>query len=269
MLNDVVARALAEDAPWGDITSELLVPAGATLVARMTSREAGVMSGTQAIREVFRQVGANVEISVEDGKPFAGGEVLATISGSARAVLRGERIALNFAQRLCGVATSTARYVDAVSGTHARIVDTRKTTPNLRYLEKQAVLHGGGHNHRMSLSDAILVKDNHVAAIGGIGALGNLRDRVSHVTHIEIEVDRIDQIENAIAAGADSILCDNFSNAGLRDAVALINGRALVHASGGITLDTVREVAETGIDLISVGALTHSVRSIDIGLDIS
>ena len=268
VLAEVVRLALVEDAPWGDGTSELLISADETLTASMIAREPGIMSGAEVICEVFEQCGARAEICIGNGKRFETGATLAVVSGQARGVLRGERVALNFVQRLTAIATRTAEYVDATSGTKARIVDTRKTTPGLRILEKQAVLDGGGYNHRMSLSDALLIKDNHVAAIGGLKALGNLRERVSHVMHIEIEVDRLDQIEDAITAGADSVLCDNFTIPELRQAVEIIDGRALVNASGGVTLDTVHEVANTGVDLISVGAITHNAGSLDIGLDI-
>jgi nicotinate-nucleotide pyrophosphorylase (carboxylating) len=211
---------------------------------------------------------------VHDAETFIGSTVLATIEGPAQAILQAERVALNFVQRMCGISTLTAQYVSAVVGTRARIVDTRKTTPGLRLVERYAVRCGGGHNHRYSLSDAVMVKDNHLAILAANGvsnvteALQSMRARLPHTTHVEVEVDRPEQIEAVLAAGADTILLDNFTTAQLSAAVAQIAGRALVEASGGITLARIREVAETGGDIISVGALTHSVRSLDLGLDI-
>ncbi|WP_018296099.1 carboxylating nicotinate-nucleotide diphosphorylase [Corynebacterium lubricantis] len=265
----LVGSALSEDAPWGDITTEALVPADAQARAELSARELGTFSGVQLLTTTFALVDptVTVELHIADGEAFDKGQSLATIEGSARSILRAERIALNFVQRMSGIATQTARYVAAANGT--RIADTRKTTPGLRLLERQAVRDGGGHNHRSSLSDAILVKDNHLAAVGAdiTTALRAMRERVPHTTHIEVEVDRMDQIEPVLAAGVDTIMLDNFSIEELREGVALVNGRALVDASGGITLETIPEVAATGVDLISVGALTHSVRALDLGLD--
>jgi nicotinate-nucleotide pyrophosphorylase (carboxylating) len=217
--------------------------------------------------------GVVVEVALDDGERFAAGDTLATVRGSARSVLRGERVALNLVQRMSGIATETARYVAEVVGTSARVVDTRKTTPGLRALERHAVRCGGGHNHRFSLSDAVLAKDNHLAVLAsqGIGiteALVGLRARLSHTTHLEVEVDRADQIEAVILAGVDTIMLDNFSLAELRAGVAQVAGRALVEASGNVSLTTIRDIAGTGVDIISVGALTHSVRALDLGLDV-
>ena len=211
---------------------------------------------------------------VNDGEPFSAGTVLATIEGPAQAVLQAERVALNFVQRMSGIATLTAQYVSAVAGTRARIVDTRKTTPGLRLIERYAVRCGGGHNHRFSLSDAVMVKDNHLAILAASGisnlteALQSMRAALPHTTHVEVEVDHPDQIEAVLAGGAETILLDNFTTAQLYSAVAQIAGRALVEASGGITLGRIPEIAASGVDIISVGALTHSVRSLDLGLDI-
>ncbi|MCS5498019.1 carboxylating nicotinate-nucleotide diphosphorylase [Cnuibacter physcomitrellae] len=276
IIADVVDRALAEDSPWGDITSELLIPADAEVVATMDAREPGVFSGSAVLVAVFAAVDARIRVDVEvrDGERFEAGAVLARIAGPARGVLRGERIALNLVQRMSGIATLTARYVAETAGTTARIVDTRKTTPGLRALERQAVRDGGGHNHRYSLSDAVLAKDNHLAVLaaqhGGdlTAALRAVRAQLSHTTHLEVEVDRIDQIEPVLAAGVDTIMLDNFTPDELREGVALVAGRALVEASGGVTLDTVGAIAASGVDIISVGALTHSVRSLDLGLDV-
>jgi len=271
----LVTLALEEDAPWGDITTETLIPADATASARLVAREAGVFSGGAVLVGTMLQADSRIRTSVliEDGASFTAGAVLAEIDGPAGGVLRGERVALNLVQRMSGIATLTAHYVKAVEGTRARIVDTRKTTPGLRAFERHAVRSGGGRNHRSSLSDAILAKDNHLAILAQRGidltaALQAARAAVPHTTHIEVEVDRLEQIEPALAGGADTIMLDNFTPEQLRQGVTLIGGRAVVEASGGVNLETVRAIAEAGVDVISVGALTHSVRSLDLGLDI-
>ncbi|MBX9470994.1 carboxylating nicotinate-nucleotide diphosphorylase [Microcella sp.] len=277
----IVDRALDEDAPWGDATSEAAIPASATATARIVSRVDGVFAGGLPLELAFTRVDPTlvVERHLSDGDPIAPGTVIATITGSARGILRGERVALNLAQRLSGVATLTRRYVDAVAGTLSatgnpvRLVDTRKTTPGLRMLEKSAVRAGGGHNHRFSLSDAVMLKDNHLAVLQSQGldlteAIRAVRARIPHTMHLEVEVDRLGQLEAVIAAEPDTIMLDNFSLDDLRAGVALIAGRATVEASGGVTLDTVRAIAETGVDVISVGALTHSAPALDLGLDI-
>ncbi len=262
--------ALAEDAPWGDLTSETLVPADTQSVAHLCAREPGVFCGEDMFRLTMQQEGdVAVDVFCRDGQRFEAGDTLATASGSARAILRAERVALNFTQRLSAIATETARYIAAAAGTCARIVDTRKTTPGLRLLERYAVRCGGGHNHRFSLSDAVLVKDNHLAAIEGdiTEALLAMKARLPHTTHVEVEVDRIDQLEPVLAAGVDTVLLDNFSLDDLQTAVGQIRGRALTEASGNVRLDRIPAIAATGVDLISVGALTHSVRALDLGLD--
>jgi nicotinate-nucleotide pyrophosphorylase (carboxylating) len=271
----IVRAALAEDAPWGDITSESFIPAGAVATAELTAREPGVFSGAELVRQTFSQVDSSidVELRIDEGGTFATGDVLAIISGPARGILRGERIALNLAQRMSGIATLTARYVAETVGTRARIVDTRKTTPGLRAIERTAVRAGGGHNHRFSLSDAVLAKDNHLAVLTAQGlsvsdAIARVRASVGHTTHIEVEVDRLDQVEAVLEGGVDTIMLDNFTVDELREGVALVAGRALVEASGGVNLETVGAIARTGVDIISVGALTHSVRSLDLGLDV-
>lgn len=273
-IDTLVEAALNEDAPWGDITSDNLVPEAALSRAHLVAREEGVFSGTQLLKAAFRLVDpqTRVELHISDGEAFERGAILATITGPSRAVLRAERIALNFTQRMSGIATQTARYVEAVKGTKARIVDTRKTTPGLRIIERQAVRDGGGHNHRTSLSDAVMVKDNHLVAVLAQGmtiteALTQMKSRLPHTTHIEVEVDRIDQIEAVLAAGINTIMLDNFTNEDLREGLRIIKGRAIVEASGGVNLDTVADIAQTGVDVISVGALTHSVRALDLGLD--
>jgi nicotinate-nucleotide pyrophosphorylase (carboxylating) len=271
----IVAAALDEDAPWGDLTSETLIPADASAHAALVAREPGVFSGAEVLRTAFRLVDPTIEVTlrIADGQPFGAGAVLAEVSGPARGVLTAERVALNLVQRMSGIATLTARYVAAVEGTGARIVDTRKTTPGLRSLERQAVRDGGGRNHRRTLSDAVMAKDNHLAVLtaGGVDlstALRAARERLPHTVHLEVEVDRLEQIDAVLAGGADTVMLDNFTPDQLVEGVARIGGRAIVEASGGVTLDTVAEIARTGVDVISVGALTHSVRSLDLGLDI-
>lgn len=274
-IDHAVAAALLEDAPWGDATSQALLPDGATARADLIARESGVLAGGDVFAAAFGLTDAAVQtrLASADGVPFASGDVLATVTGPARSVLTAERVGLNFVQRMSGIATLTARYVAEVADTRARIVDTRKTTPGLRAFEKHAVVCGGGHNHRFSLSDAVMAKDNHLGVLTAQGlsvteALVQAKARLPHTTHIEVEVDRIDQIEPVLAAGIGTIMLDNFSLADLRTGVALVAGRAVVEASGGVTLDTVRAIAETGVDVISVGALTHGARALDLGLDL-
>lgn len=269
-VRQVVAAALAEDIGPGDITTLATIPPAATCEAKLRSRAEGVVAGLPVAIEAFRQLDPAVHITEHrhDGDRIERGDLLLTIRGAARPVLTAERVALNFAQRLSGIATLTARYVDAVAGTKATIVDTRKTTPGLRALEKYAVRAGGGHNHRFGLFDGVLIKDNHLIAAGGVAAaVRAARERAPHSVRIEVEAETLDQVREALDAGADAILLDNMAPDQLRQAVALIGGRALTEASGGITLETVRAVAESGVDLISVGALTHSAPSLDLGLD--
>lgn len=270
-----VRAALAEDAPWGDLTAELAIPADAQLTARLVARERGVFAGGEVLRAAFAQTDPRIAVSalVTEGFAFEAGDVLAEIAGPARGVLTGERVALNFTQRLSGIATLTAEYVVAVAGTRARIADTRKTTPGLRAFEKHAVRAGGGTNHRFGLSDAIMVKDNHLAALGAVdaatttAALRGLRERAGHTTAIIVEVDRLDQIEPVLEAGVTGILLDNFSLEDLAEGVRRVGGRAVCEASGGVSLDTVGAIARTGVDVISVGRLTHGARALDLGLD--
>jgi len=272
----IVRAALDEDAPWGDLTSEYFIPASATARAALVAREPGVFSGGGVFAAAFRLTDPSIDVRahVADGTAFTTGDVLASVSGPARAVLTAERVGLNLVQRMSGVATLTSRYVAEVGHTGARIADTRKTTPGLRTLERQAVRDGGGHNHRYSLSDAVMLKDNHLAVLAATRT-GSLTDilrasiaRLPHTTHVEVEVDRLDQIPAVLAAGVGTIMLDNFSLADLRTGVAEIAGRAVVEASGGVSLETVRAIAETGVDVISVGALTHSARALDLGLDV-
>ncbi len=269
----IVDLALAEDLGAGDVTSEATVPAGAQGRAGIFAKAPGVISGLDAASAVFARVDPEVRFAprVADGQRVHPGDPVAALDGPAAGILAGERVALNLLQRLSGVASLTARYVEAVVGTGVRIVDTRKTTPGLRALEKAAVRHGGGHNHRFGLGDGVLIKDNHLAAVGGADRVGRAvrlaRERAPHTLRIEVEVTTLDEARQALEAGADVILLDNMDTGTIRRAVELIDGRALLEASGGITLETVRAVAETGVDLISVGALTHSAPALDLSLE--
>jgi nicotinate-nucleotide pyrophosphorylase (carboxylating) len=276
LIHTVVQAALVEDAPWGDVTSQLLIPETASATARLVAREPGTFAGGEVFAAAMTLTDPSIEVAlhVPDGSVFAAGDALATVTGPARSVLQGERVALNFTQRMSGIATLTASFVAEVAHTSARIVDTRKTTPGLRAFERHAVRAGGGHNHRYSLSDAVMAKDNHLAVLTAqtgltvTEALLRVREQLSHTTHLEVEVDRIDQIEPVLAAGVDTIMLDNFTLDELREGVARVGGRAIVEASGNVSLATVRSIAETGVDVISAGSLTHSVRSLDLGLDV-
>lgn len=274
-VEQIVQLALQEDAPWGDITSEALLSPDLGVTAQLRAREDGVLCGEDLFTAAMRSgLPVKVEFFKHDSETFRKGNAIAAVEGPAKAILRAERVALNFVQRLSGIATATAKYVAETAGTKARIVDTRKTTPGLRIFERYAVRCGGGHNHRFSLSDALMAKDNHIAALNSISP-ADLTDKLRHaftgLPHtiaIEVEVDRLEQIEPVVAAGVDTLMLDNFSIDDLKIGVLQVAGRALVEASGGITLDQVREIAATGVDIISVGALTHSVRALDLGLDI-
>lgn len=270
-----VRAALDEDAPWGDLTSQTLLPADAEATADLIAREPGVFSGGDVFAAAFHLTDPLVEVDrhVADGDRFTTGDAIASVRGPARSLLTAERVALNFTQRMSGIATLTAAFVEAVEGTGTRIVDTRKTTPGLREFERHAVVCGGGANHRRSLSDAVMAKDNHLAVLRQSGrdlaeALRTALAALPHTTHVVVEVDRLDQIPAVLEGGAHTVLLDNFHPDELRTAVALIDGRAITEASGGVTLDTVRAIAETGVQVISVGALTHSARALDLGLDV-
>jgi nicotinate-nucleotide pyrophosphorylase (carboxylating) len=270
----IVRMALMEDAPWGDITSQSLLPIDARISAQLVAREEGTLCGEDIFTAAMLMTGpVTIQFALHDGEHLATGDVIATVDGQAQTVLQAERVALNFLQRLSGIATLTAQYVAETTGTKARIVDTRKTTPGLRLLERYAVRCGGGHNHRFSLSDAVMAKDNHLAVLTNHGTtdltdqLRSAFARLPHTTHVEVEVDRLDQIEAILATGVDTIMLDNFTVEELRAGVQQVAGRALVEASGSVKLDRVRDIASTGVDIISVGALTHSARSLDLGLD--
>ncbi len=283
LIEDAVRAALNEDlGRAGDITSLATIPATATATAAIVSREYGTVAGVELARAAFRLVDPNLrfECFVADGSTIAPKQTVAQISGLARPLLSGERVALNYLGRLCGIATLTAKFVAEVAHTKCRIADTRKTTPGLRAFEKYAVRCGGGMNHRFGLDDAILIKDNHIAVAGGIvPALRSAKACVGHLVKIEIEVDTLAQLHEVISEGADVVLLDNMSLDRLREAVALVaaakahsknmlSGNMLCEASGGVNISTVRAIAETGVDLVSVGALTHSASVLDLGLDI-
>lgn len=268
-LDDIINRALQEDIHTGDITTQAVMVGTRTMTARLIAKQELILAGIDVAARVFALVDADtrVECNVSDGMRIAKGVVIARITGSAASLLQGERVALNFLQRMSGIATVTSQYVEAVKGTKARVVDTRKTTPGLRMLEKYAVRVGGGINHRTGLYDGVLIKENHIAAAGGITpAIERARRYIPHTLKIEVEVETLEQVYEAIAAGADTIMLDNMENENMRQAVAIIGGKALVEASGGVNLDTVSAIAETGVDIISVGALTHSPKAMDISM---
>lgn len=272
LLDPVVRAALHEDLGQnGDITTRTVIPAGIRYTARLNARDAGVVSGLQIARIAFHLVDPDLHIQtlVADGAPCTPGETLMTIEGSAASILSGERVALNFAGRLSGIASLTAGFVAETKGTQTRITCTRKTTPGLRMVEKQAVVHGGGANHRFGLSDAILIKDNHIAAAGGIAAvLEAAKASVSHMMKVEIEVDTLEQLQEVLqVGGADVVLLDNMSTPDLIRAVDMTRGQLVSEASGNMKLERIAEVAATGVDYISSGALTHSASTLDLGLD--
>ena len=272
ILEPMVKAALMEDlGSYGDVTTRAVIPAETTYAARLNAREDWVVSGMQIAALAFRLVDPSLEITtrVGDGETAKTGATLMEIKGSAASILSAERVALNYAGRLTGIATKTASFVAEAEGTNARVTCTRKTTPNMRLAEKLAVLHGGGHNHRYSLSDAILIKDNHIAAAGGVKeVLEATKRHASHMMAVEIEVDRLDQLEEVLATGGASVvLLDNMDNDQLREAVSMVNGAMKTEASGNVKLDRIKSIAATGVDYISSGALTHSARTIDLGLD--
>jgi nicotinate-nucleotide pyrophosphorylase (carboxylating) len=269
---EFVQRVLAEDlGKGGDITSIATIDAGARFSAEMNSRQAIVVAGLELAALFFRALDADmaIELLVKEGDAAQHGTTLMRLEGNARAMLTAERSALNTLQHLSGVATLTRRYVDAIEGTGAVLLDTRKTLPGLRLLEKYAVRMGGGQNHRMRLDDGVLIKDNHVAVCGGVAEAVTRAKAANTGFQVQVEVDRIDQIEPALGAGADRLLLDNMDPATLRAAVKLVGGRVPLEASGGVTLETIRFLAETGVDFISLGRITQSAPSVDIGLDYS
>ena len=275
-IHNLIDAALSEDVLVGDPTTDVLIPRDLTGSAALVTRDAGVLAGIDVATAVFERFDPSLhtEALAQDGSSLSPGDSLARVSGSVASILKAERTAVNFLQHLSGIATETRRYVDAVSGLDARIVDTRKTTPGLRKLEKYAVTMGGGQNHRQNLADGILIKDNHIEALAlqgvGIGDIVRMANSgASHTIKVEIEVETIGQLEEVLDAGADLVLLDNMSPEQMRTAVKIAKGRAIVEASGGITLETVRGIAETGVDIISVGALTHSAPAMNVGLDMA
>ena len=271
LVEAAISAALAEDLGLlGDITTNATVAAETKAEAVIAARKPGVVSGLQLAEAAFSSLDPHVifEILTPDGGTVAAGAVIARVKGNARAILTAERVALNFMGRMSGIATLTRRYVDAIKGTNAKFADTRKTTPGLRAFEKYAVRCGGGQNHRTGLFDAVLIKDNHIAAAGSLSkAVEGARALAGHMVKIEVEVDTLDQLKEALVHKIDAVLLDNMTPATLSKAAKMVAGRCLTEASGGVNLDTVRAIAESGVDLISVGALTHSAPALDLGLD--
>lgn len=271
LVEKAVAAALAEDlGDAGDITTTATIPADAAIQGVIAARKSGVIAGVDLARATFQQMDASIDIRIEnaDGARASAGDRVISIAGPARAILSAERVALNFLSHLSGVATATNALVEAVKGTNAKIVCTRKTTPGLRAFEKYAVRCGGGYNHRFGLYDAVMIKDNHIAASGGLEkALKAARDAVGHMVKIEVEIDRLDQLEAALGGGADIVMLDNMSPDDMRAAVAANKGRIVLEASGNVTVETARAIAETGVDIISSGWITHSAPILDLGLD--
>lgn len=271
VIEPVVRQALIEDlGRAGDVTTDAIIPADATATVAIVSREAGVVAGLRCAELAWQLVDPRIIIAIHlpDGSRVEPGSVIATASGPARGILTGERVALNFLGQLSGVATATRRVADAIAHTRARVADTRKTVPGLRALQKYAVRCGGGANHRFGLDDAVLIKDNHIAVAGGVRpAVEAARENAGHLVKVEVEVDNLDQLTEVLELGVDAVLLDNMGPEQLRAAVALVAGRAITEASGRITLETAVALAEAGVDLISSGALTHSSRVLDVGLD--
>lgn len=263
---------LHEDVGFGDVTTMSTIPETEQGVGILYAKEAGIVAGLPIAQQVFDTVDPELVFSakVEEGARVEVGDQIAEVSGSVRSILSGERLALNLMQRLSAIATKTSEYTAAVAGTKARVVDTRKTTPGLRFLEKYAVRVGGGYNHRFALYDAVMIKDNHIKGAGSIAqAVAAARAAIPHTMTIEVEAESLGQVREALEAGADIIMLDNMSNEQMVEAVQLIDGRALVEASGGVNLETIGAIAKTGVDIISVGALTHSVKAFDISLDLN
>ncbi|MBE7064595.1 MAG: carboxylating nicotinate-nucleotide diphosphorylase [Ruminococcaceae bacterium] len=268
-VDEILYAALDEDMPFGDITTEYTVPADRISEGRLIAKESGVIAGLPVFSRVFELVDPDVEITMlkADGDVVEKGELIATLKGPSRAILKGERVGLNLVQRMSGTASMTRRFVDLVKDYNVKIADTRKTTPGLRYLEKYAVRVGGGSNHRFSLSDGVLIKDNHIAAAGGItAAVTSVRANIPHTVKIEVETETLDMVKEAVAVKADIIMLDNMNNEMMTEAVKYIDGRALTEASGDMTEERIVSVAATGVDIISIGKLTHSVKSLDISL---
>lgn len=275
-IESIVARALEEDLGQGDVTTDALIPSGIEARGSILIKASGTLVGIEVAKAVFHQVEASLEFAklIDDGMRVQPGDVVATITGKAAAILKAERVALNFLQRMSGIASETAKYVAAVSGTKAKVLDTRKTIPGMRPLDKYAVSLGGGQNHRYNLGDGVLIKDNHLAILRAMGiefneAIERARANVSNEMGIEVEVESVEQAQNALDAGANVLLLDNMAPADMRIVANAAKGYALTEASGSITLENIREVAETGVDFISIGALTHSTKALDISLELN
>jgi nicotinate-nucleotide pyrophosphorylase (carboxylating) len=274
-IEEVVERALAEDLGWGDVTTQAVIPPELWGKASIVAEASGVLAGAEVARMVFHRVDPSLrfELLIPEGSRVQPGDVIAKVEGRVASILKAERVALNFLQWLSGIASETHRYVEAIKGLNTRIMDTRKTTPGLRFLEKYAVRVGGGYNHRLHLGNGVLIKDNHLAALHGQGmglgeVIARAKQKASQNLKVEVEVKTAEEAREAADAGADIVMLDNMGLKEMRRAVELVRGRALLEASGGITLDNVRQVAETGVDFISVGALTHSPKALDISLDL-
>ncbi|MCP2618485.1 carboxylating nicotinate-nucleotide diphosphorylase [Candidatus Aminicenantes bacterium AC-335-A11] len=270
-LENLIARALEEDVPQGDITSESIIPEDSVSKAQILAKEEGVLAGLDVALMVFQHIDPSIyfDKKFKDGDKFKEGDVLAILEGKTISILKGERIALNFLQRLSGIATLTNKFVEAVKGYNVKILDTRKTTPCLRKLEKYAVRKGGGENHRMSLSDMVLIKDNHLVVVGSIReAVERAREKVGDRLKIEVEVKNIEELKEVIEAGADIVMLDNMDISEIKKAVKIAKDEVFLEVSGKVTLDNVKKIAKTGIDFISIGMLTHSYKSIDISLEI-
>lgn len=270
-VDELVRRALLEDIGPGDITTEATIPADRSCTAVIMAKEEGVLCGQQVAEATFRALDPHLtyEVLLPEGSEVTPGQAVARITGSARSVLMAERVALNFLQRMSGIATTTRNLSDSIKYYHARLVDTRKTTPGLRMIEKYAVRVGGGLNHRYGLHDAVLIKDNHIAVAGGVReAVVAARKATSHTSRVEVEVESLEQLQEALDAGADIILLDNMDTETMKKAVEMVAGKAITEASGGITAANLVEVAKTGVDIISMGALTHTIKALDLSLDI-
>ena len=270
----LVGRAISEDVSHDDVTTQSLIPGTSNCNCKIIVKDNGVLAGIGIAIEVFKQIDPDIrsEILVYDGAEINPGDVVANLQGRTESILKGERVALNFLQHASGIASETSKYVKAIRGSNARIVDTRKTTPGLREIEKYSVRVGGGYSHRFNLSDGILIKDNHIAALKKLNytienIISKARENAPHTLRIEIEVETIQEARDALNGKADIILLDNMSVEDMRKVVNLVDGNCLLEASGGITIETVKQVAETGVDLISIGSITHSVKSLDISLD--
>ena len=270
LIKDTIRIAIQEDLGHSDVTSCLIIPEAVRVNARIIAKEDFILAGIPFVREVFFCMGANADIKIffEDGRDIKKNDIIADISGNARDILACERIALNILQRISGIATLTRTYVELVIGLPVRIADTRKTTPGMRYMEKYGVRVGGGVNHRFGLYDGVLIKDNHIKVSGGVRKAVELAKKAHHLMKIEVEVKNAYELNEALASGADIIMLDNMSLSDMKEAVRIVQGRVVLEASGNVSLENVRKVAETGVDIISIGALTHSARAVDISMKI-